>query len=86
MLSEKFLEILRRKSGVDFIIDLNRHTDTVAFSDTEAADQGDRLLELFVTDGILEKFYDFLRSFQMAGAAYTNLYNHRFIPLSVPVR
>ena len=78
---EKFFEIFARNAGVDLIVYLYGYADTVALSDAEAADQSDAVSKVFLFNRFLKKFHDFRRTFQMAGTAYTNLYNHDITPL-----
>lgn len=58
------------------VIHLNCYTDAVAFSDTEAAYEGDILFEMVFFNGFLEQVNYFGRSFYMAGAADAYLNDH----------
>jgi hypothetical protein len=64
---------------MNIIIDLNRDTDAVALSDAEAAGEDHIVFQMMFCNPRLQKLYDVLRTFEMAGAAYTNLYNQHII-------
>ena len=83
---EKFLEIVACNAGVGLVVHLYGYADAVALADTEAADQSDAVSEVFLFNRFLEKLHDFRRTFQIAGTAYTNLYNHDLTPLREPLR
>jgi len=62
------------------VVDLNGHTDSVAFTDAEAAAEGNGLHKTVLFNGFSEKLNYFGRALQMAGASDTNLDSHSITP------
>ena len=61
---------------MDVLVDLDGYTDAVALPDAEGSGEGDFLFQMVFLDRLLEQFYDFRRTGQMAGTANTNLNQH----------
>ena len=81
MFCEKFLEIFLCDTGMYLIVNLYGNTDTVAFTDAEAARKRDIVTYARFLYGFLQKFHDLGRPLQITGASDANLYNHYLIPL-----
>ena len=77
MCLEEFTEIHGRNTGIDFIVHLNGNADGIAFSKTEASGERNFIFKMVLFYGFLHAPYDFWRTFEMAGTAYTDLDNHR---------
>ena len=61
---------------MDIIIYLNRNTNTITLADAEAAGKCNLVFEMIIHYGFLKKLNYFRRTFQVAGAANTNLNYH----------
>ena len=81
MILEEFPEIFSCHAHVNVIIYLYGNTDSVALSDAEATRKNYVVGNAVFLDSTLKKLNDLLRSLEVAGGSYANLYdNHITLP------
>ena len=82
VLFKELSEILRGDAHVNIVVDLYGNTNSVAFSNAEAARKDHLVLDVILGNCVFKQLNDLGRSLEMARGSNTNLNEqHGFIPL-----